>query len=155
MNSLDLLAFTHRQLAETGRGAPQQVILKRAISNAYYAVFLYLCATCANCIVGASRQNAPAWRQVYRAVEHEYARRQCLNKAVMGKFSEPINDFAEALVFLQDIRRKADYDPSSSFRLHDVFAQVNSARVAIVKLRSASKNERLDFAVWILLKNRQ
>ncbi len=155
MNPLDLIALTHRQLTEARRGAPLQIMLKRAISNAYYAVFLELCATCADSIVGRSRRNTAAWRQVYRAVEHGYAKHQCLNKAKLQEFSREISDFAESFAAFQDIRHDADYDPSSSFRLHDALVIIESARVAIANLRSASKNERTDFAVWVLLKHRQ
>lgn len=154
MQPLDILTAATMMLGAQGRGAPRQTFVKLAVSIAYYAVFLYLCTCCANCLVGVTRRNANSWRQIYRAVEHGYAKKQCMNQNEMARFSTEIREFAGLFVELQQMRHKANNDPASKYTRREALFSVNSAKVAILCLRSATKQERTDFAVYILHKNR-
>ena len=76
------------------RGRPRRTDLNRAISAIYYALFHTLAAYGADLLVGRTKglRSEPAWRQVYRALEHGKARKQCERKRYIGKFPKEIED---------------------------------------------------------------
>ncbi len=154
MKPLDLISAANLMLTEQGVGPPRQTYLKRAISNAYYAMFHCLCAMCADCLVGASLRNTRPWLQVYRSVDHGAVKRQCQNQSGMRQYQEGIRFFADRIVELQKARNRADYDPKSRFSLRAAKAYVNAANEAINSLNNASKQERTDFAIWNLFRHR-
>ena len=61
-------------------GRPRQAELRRAVSAAYYALFHALARCCADTLVGATpaSRSQTAWTQTYRALEHGYAKNQCV-----------------------------------------------------------------------------
>jgi len=139
-----------------GTGKPRQSDLKRAMSTAYHAMFHALCRNCADSLIGktpASRSQ-PAWNQAYRAVEHRYAKNQCLNEKAMRRFPEEIQRFAVKLGELQDHRHQADYDPLSGFTRDDVQAAIDAAETVIQELQSSSIKDRKAFAAWTVMKTR-
>ncbi len=130
--------------------------LNFAVSIAYYAVFHAACSNCADCLVGRDRisRSSPAWRQVYRAVEHGFARKQFQNSEIMGKFPVLIQYFAGVFAHLQNERHKAEYDPSVNFNRVQVLDFIETAEAAIEALKSAPLRDRRAFAVWMLMKHR-
>ncbi len=62
--------------------------------------------------------------------------------------------FADAFAALQEQRHLADYDPAARFSRAEVIDLINSAETAIRSLRSATRTERRDFAVLVLLRHR-
>ena len=69
------------------------------MSTAYYAVFHALAHVCADRLIGSSNaaSQGAAWGQVYRALEHGFARNACEQAKGLG-FSEGITTFAIAFV---------------------------------------------------------
>jgi hypothetical protein len=57
-------------------------------------------------------------------------------------------------IVLQEVRHKADYDPTARFTRTEALDWVSRAESAIAKLRSASRRDRKAFAVRLLLKKR-
>ena len=120
MNPEDLLTLA-AELASGGRGRPQQVRLRRAVSTIYYARFHVLANSCADQIVGrrSQAQTNQAWRQTYRALDHGEVRRKCTQgpgKPILDShFPEGIRDFAKQFVKMQEYRHRADYDPFQVF----------------------------------------
>ncbi len=62
--------------------------------------------------------------------------------------------FADAFTVLQERRHQADYDPAARFSRADVIDLIAYAETAIRSLRSATRTERRDFAVLVLLRRR-
>ena len=139
-----------------GRGRPRQAELRRAISAAYYAMFHTLALCGANMLVGATHANRsqPDWNQVYRALEHGYARNQCNNRAAMSRFSSGIRRFGQLFVLMQRERQAADYDPSASFSRAETIEFVDEATRVIAEFEDADTIERRAFAVFVLFRLR-
>jgi uncharacterized protein (UPF0332 family) len=111
LNPRDLIK-TAKELVGSSDGKPRQPNLNRAISTAYYALFHTLARCCADMMIGSSSatRSKAAWRQVYRALDHNFAREACQKKAIR-KFPKEIQDFANAFITMQKKRHNADYDP--------------------------------------------
>ena len=128
---------------------------RRAVSACYYALFHCLARECADRLIGTTSalRSDGAWRQVYRALDHGYAKKQC-EAALKRGFPPGIIDFADAFSMLQLERHKADYDPGETFAKSTVQARIEQAEGAIQRFSAASQKDRRAFCVWVLLKNR-
>ncbi|MCY4007043.1 MAG: hypothetical protein OXE84_09545 [Rhodobacteraceae bacterium] len=144
-----LIASARRLLGRGRKGKPRQSDLKRAMSTAYYAMFHALCRNCADSFIGTNRasRSLRAWRQVYRSVDHGYAKAQCMNQRVMRLFPSDIKRFAVKLRELQEQRLLTDYDPLSTFTRADV-------QTAIKGLHNSNIRDRKAFAAWTVMKKR-
>ena len=152
INSADLIAAAF-DLVETGsRGRPRQANLRRAVSTAYYAMFHCLAACCADLLVGGAgaERSEPAWRQVYRALEHGAARQRCNRRDMVQKFPAEIRQFAERFVAMQQRRHRADYDPEARYDKDAVLQDIIAAAEAIARLRQVPVKDRRAFAVYLL-----
>jgi hypothetical protein len=79
-----------------------------------------LAKTCADRLIGTgARRNNPAWRQVYRSLEHGFSRGACEQCKALG-FPDEIVRFGNAFVRLQKERHDADYDPAIRFTKPEV-----------------------------------
>ena len=159
MNPHDLLRIAEglaRGAISGGRGRPRQAELRRAISAAYYALFHTLALCGANTLVGAARVNRSQseWIQVYRALEHGYARNQCNNRAAMSRFSPAIQDFGDMFSEMQFQRQTADYDPNASFSRPEVMQIVDEATRVIAEFDNVDARERRAFAIFVLFRLR-
>ena len=155
MLALDFLDLA-RSLLSGHTGRPRQAYLRKAVSAAYYAVFYALCRNSADSFVGTSGadRSAPAWRQVFRAVDHGFAKRQCRNRQMMQRFPLPIQAFASSFVMLQSKRHDADYDPDLRLSLEEARECVNAATQAVAALAEAPLKDRRAFAVLVTIKDR-
>jgi len=149
----DLLA-TAKRLTAPARGRPRQSDLRRAISTAYYALFHGLARDAADLMVGTGVARAgEAWAQVYRALEHGFAKNAC--KQIRSfDFSDNIIRCADTFVRLQELRHKADYDPKERYGLVYACFVISLAESGLAALRNAPRAERRAFAVQLLLKKR-
>ena len=152
MRPRDLL-LTARDLLEATNNKPRQSNLRRATSTIYYALFHTLAKTCADIIVGssASRRSKPAWNQVYRALEHGFAKNACDN-SITKKFPQGIQDFANSFVSMQQKRHKADYDPYEKFFKSSVLSDIGIAETVIDAFERAPLKHRRAFVAYVLLK---
>lgn len=126
------------------------------MSTLYYALFHTLAQSCADLMVGGknSERSNPAWRQVYRALEHGHTKAQCLNNKVVSKFPKEIEDFANMFVAMQIKRHAADYDPFYAVTKSEVQADCAAVRDAIKKFRTTPTKDRRAFAAYVLFKTR-
>ena len=69
LNPDHLLEQADRLMASTGRGAPRQADLRRAISNAYYGVFHAVVTEAADHFVGRTQRQTPTYGLVYRSID--------------------------------------------------------------------------------------
>lgn len=149
------LIATARRLANMNASKPRQADLKRAVSTAYYALFHTLAQECADRFIGVGAvRHGVAWRQVYRALEHGFAKQSCGQVSRLG-FSADLVHFADTFARFQDQRHRADYDPAACYRRAEVLLLIEEADHAIKALKQTTTSERRAFAALVLLKNRQ
>jgi hypothetical protein len=135
-----------------------QVDLRRAISDAYYAVFHSCLIAAADMICGAASRTSDRYRLVYRSVDHGTLAKLCkqvsqTNPVVAIKPSAgfgQIADFARVAGSLQGQRHLADYDPSPTFTGVEALIAISDARQAICWFTS-STNEQKEAFLWMLL----
>ena len=139
--------------ARTPPGRPRQADLKRAISNAYYAMFHALCHSNATALWGnpGGTPGAPGWSRIYRSLEHNQAR-QRMNQ-ITGS-SPQLRNFASTFQALQNHRHQADYDPNSRYLRSGVLNLIGQADASIQDLLSTSQDERRTLAVATILRPR-
>ena len=141
----------------TGAGRPLQEELKRAVSTAYYALFLHLCDATANLMLGTLRPDPgrrAAWQRMYRILQHGATRNKCQNRNEVRQFSSGIREFSETLLKAQDARHDADYDPFSKYTRQDVLDIITEARDAVEAFDATPRQERLHFIAYLLASDR-
>jgi hypothetical protein len=150
------------QLLSSSAGAPRKTDLRRAISNAYYAVFHTILQKAADTYAGASNRQSELYALVYRSIDHRSISDICSEvikqnlKPKYAKYVPPggfgpnIHSFATAFPDLQQKRHLADYDPLYDVRTSDVVAVVALARAAISNMESANTLKRKSFIALIL-----
>lgn len=139
-----------------GLGRPRQADLRRALSAAYYAMFHALAQCCADTLVGATpaSRSRSAWTQTYRALEHGYARNQCVRAAGNREFPQAVRKFSEGFVRMQRLRQMADYAPDSDFSRSVVLQLVTDVESDIAGFASVSAADRAAFSAYVLLRTR-
>ena len=148
------LIVTARRLARANPRRPRQANLKRAVSTAYYATFHALARLCADLIIGVGADRSrPAWRQVYRALDHGFARNACSQAGNLG-FLADVQDFANSFVQLQEERHRADYDPDARYSRAEAQLLISNAEQAISGLRRSRRPDLRAFSALVLLKKR-
>lgn len=155
MKPVDLLTNAQVLLSSAG-GRPTEVSLRRATSAAYYALFHCVARECADLLIGGanSSRSKPAWRQVYRALEHNFAKSQCADKGVIHRFPKPIEDFANHFVAMQEKRHKADYDPFHRIYKSEVAVDIALTKQAMEQFKRTPKRDRQAFCALVLFKKR-
>ena len=140
-----------------GIGRPLQEELKRAVSTAYYAMFLHLCEATANLMVGTLRPEPTrrvAWQRMYRVLQHGATGNKCRNLTEVQQFLPGIRAFANRLVIAQDARHDADYNPFSKYTRQDVLDIIAEAYRVISVFDAAPRQERLHFIAYLLASDR-
>lgn len=147
---------TARLLATAGRGAPSQANLRRAVSTAYYALFHALAKACADNVAGCSPANRGhlAWRQAYRALEHNTIKNSLAKGGMLAKFPKAVEDFGNHFVAMQAKRHNADYDPYEKFIKSDVINDIDIAAIVINDLKSVSQKDKKAFCTLVMFKSR-
>jgi uncharacterized protein (UPF0332 family) len=133
-----------------------QAYLRRAMSTAYYALFHTLAQCCADLLIGSAGANRskPAWNQVYRALDHGFAKQACQNKQMIAKFPKEIQDFANMFVMMQIERHDADYDPDQRLFKSAVLNNIAACEAVMTDFTNAPVKDRRAFAALVLLKKR-
>jgi hypothetical protein len=141
---------------------PRQVDLRRAVSNAYYAVFHQLLIAAADEFVGKTLRQEKRYALVYRSVDHAAARRICeeaarprptakyQNFVREAGFETNIRTYAANLVVLQAKRNEADYDPSHALSTVDAMNAIYLADTAINSFADANSDDRKLFLTLLL-----
>ena len=159
MNPSDLIDSARQRaggIAPFPRGRPRQTDLQRAVSDSYYAIFHTLAASCADLLIGTGyvARRRPEWRQVYRALEHGYARQQCNNRRALAQFPAEIQRFGRHFAEAQQLRHLADYDPDTTLAREDVLQLIDETERIIAGFNGAPADRRRAFAVHVLFRNR-
>lgn len=148
----DLIARARSSL--TGSRRPKSVYLRRAVSDAYYALFHALALMCADQLIGVTIRNGEAWRRVYRGLEHGRAKSE-LQRRDVQILDPAIARVAAAFVQLQEERHTADYDPVSVLRRRsDVEPLILLAETAINDVQSLGPDVGRELAAILIVKAR-
>jgi len=124
------------------------------VSTAYYALFEFLAKECADLLVGTGQaRNYPCWRHVHRALDHGFAKGAC-GQVVNLNFPPMIIQFADMFTQMQEQRHNADYDPAARYTRAEVLTLIDNVEIAIADYRTAPRQDKLAFAVLVLLKRR-
>ncbi len=159
MNPSDLIDSARQRaggVAPFQRGRPRQTDLQRAVSDAYYAMFHTLATCCADLLIGIgyAARRLPEWRQIYRALEHGYARQQCSNRRALAQFPAEIQRFGRHFAEAQQLRHLADYDPDTTLAREDVLQLIDETERIIAAFNAAPADRRRAFAVHVLFRTR-
>lgn len=119
-------------------------------------MFHCLARNCADLLIGGTSadRSEEAWKQVYRSLDHKFAKDRCIDKLMLKKFPKQIEDFANHFVTLQGKRHSADYDPGASFTKLEVTTDIAIAEQAILDFSSVPAKHRRAFCAYVLLKKR-
>jgi hypothetical protein len=149
------------RLIASARGAPRQVDLRRAISDAYYALFHAASAAVADEFVGTSKQSSPLYGLVYRRIEHRPLRQLCEDisrRMIPSKYlpyfpqrgpGGGVLEFAAAVADLQPKRHAADYDPALRVSVSDARLAIDTARRAVSEFHT-QRRWRQEFLTLLL-----
>ena len=154
MNPSDLLQIADA-LTNVSARRPRGAYLCRAVSSSYYALFHCLAKTCADLFAGAgSSANRHAWRQAYRAINHQTVKNRCRQRDRMRTFPVAVQDFGTLFIEMQRKRHNADYDPYARFTKSAVVTDIGRVRDVIARFSAVPATERRAFAIHILLDQR-
>jgi hypothetical protein len=130
-----LLKRVGDQLNGREPGAPSRTMLRRAVSDLYYAIFHEICRQIADLHVGVGLRRDDRYALIYRALEHGRAKDVLRRVALDSNASNAARMIADAFMRLQEQRHKADYDPRSELKLSQVRDLLQIASDAIAFLR--------------------
>lgn len=135
-------------------GPPTDEHIRRAVSNAYYAMFHSLAHNNASALIGTpiDPATAAAWSRVYRGLEHTTARRELQRHH--QQFSPQAKVFADTFIDMQDLRHSADYDPNTFIAANDGSVYLDLAESAILGFAQVAFNERVYIATLTLVRPR-
>jgi hypothetical protein len=137
------------------RGAPRQVDLRRAISNAYYGLFHAASIAAADEFVGKTKQSEAIYALVYRSIQHRTLRQLCEDigrPTIPSKYqpylpprglSHGLAVLARTVVDLQAKRHAADYDPMLRLSVVDAQMAVRTAKLALTLFEMVRRSRRV------------
>ena len=142
-------------LKTQGDSGPTDGHIRRAVSNAYYAMFHTLANSNAEVLIGSPRDDltTAAWIRVYRGLEHNTARRAFANHR--DHLSVEGEQFASTFIALQKRRHSADYDPEATFNIQDTSLQLAVAAYVCEQYLKAPQAERRCIAALTTIDRRR
>lgn len=147
-----LLWLNHDALfrRDRSKGRPSQTLLRRSISNFYYALFHKFCRHVADAHVGPVHRGTPRYDAVYRAFDHGRTRATLRRLVAGATASERATEVAQAFLVFQSARNDADYNPSAVYLLADALGLLEDAEAAIACLRGGFP-EKADMLTALLV----
>lgn len=152
MNAGELLRLA-TVLAQDAGGSPRWVARNRAVSTAYYGLFHALAEFCGRELVGA-RRPWPAFRHVYRSLEHGVTRRVFDSMRRDLEASKTLRDVGALFSEVQDQRHAADYDPGYRINRGDLAALIANTKRAVAALDDLPRSERKLLAARLIGRTR-
>ena len=149
-----MLRISRHLCSEIGIAESEQESLRFAVVCAYYAVFHGLCRMCADALAGdetEQRGSERGWLEVYRFLSHTAAREAC-NRIKTRFNSHVIYKFAKAFTGLQKARELANYSADGETDVDEVSTIVEFAAGCVELLNDLSKQERVEFAIFLTMK---
>lgn len=142
-------------LKPQGQSGPTNEHIRRAVSNAYYAMFHALAASNADVIIGPPHDGltTAAWMRVYRGLDHNRAKREF--ESHKDELSVEGENFASVFTALQQRRHSADYDPNATFNIQDTRLWLAIAAYACEEYLKAKQAERICIAALTTIDRRR
>ena len=139
---------------KTDGTSPTDEHIRRAVSDAYYAMFHALAMSNADVLIGAPTDTATenAWIRVYRGLDHGAAAREL--RRHWQEFSASSQEFSDAFQEMQGRRHAADYNPYATFTIKDVSDWLTTAETAITAFLETDRGERAYIAALTLVRGR-
>ncbi len=133
---------------------PTHEHVRRAVSDAYYAMFQALAHSNALALIGTPTDpdTAAAWSRIYRGLDHTTARRELQRHR--QEFSLQARDFADTFRDLQELRHSADYDPNAAIPANDGSIYLEVAESAILGFAQITPAEKVYIATLTLVRPR-
>ena len=133
---------------------PTDEHIRRAVSNAYYAMFHALAQSNASALVGSPSDGATAaaWSRAYRGLDHTTARRELQRHR--QEFSAQAQAFANNFSDMQQFRHSADYDHTAGFTAQEAIAYLDRAQAVILDYTQTALSERVYIATLTLIRPR-
>jgi hypothetical protein len=118
-------------------------------------MFHFLARSCADNMIGRNKNthSKPAWRQVYRALDHGSAKNACNNNQIK-KFPSEIQDFANVFTDMQEKRHEADYAPECALKRSEVLNHIETVEAAISLFKNADAKDKTAFCALVLFRKR-
>ena len=137
----------------SAQGRPRQMMLRRALSTAYYAMFHALCESNADVLVGVAPSGADAqlWVDTFRALQHNAAKNRLAQYVNIGQ-DPTLTFFARTFSEMQEQRIIADYEPSVMFTRSEVIRLINRVESEIHAFRSLPARTRRGLAIYLLVR---
>lgn len=149
----------------TGAGRPRPVLLRRAVSSAYYALFHCLSVEGAKTLLPNGTLEQQLW--VARAFGHREVKDCCgwiagrqgkvtrtVEPLVRSLRQTPLLDVADAFCDLQEARHRADYDHLAPFAKATVVAHIDDAEKAVGEVMNADARHREAFFALLALRTK-
>jgi hypothetical protein len=138
----------------SGRKRQKTVYLRRAVSDAYYAIFHALCINNADHLVGVTRRGSEAWARVYRGLDHSKAK-EIFRKPAFRSRNDAFQSIALSFIELQEQRHLADYDPLPNFRSRNqVGPIIRLSELAIQAIEALPADDARLLASLLIIKDR-
>ena len=133
---------------------PTHEHIRRAASNAYYAMFHALAQSNATALVGSHTNptTAAAWSRIYRGLDHTTARRELQRHR--QELSLRARNFADTFADIQVRRHSADYNPNAVITTNDSTTYLNRAESAMLGFTQITLDERIHIATLTLVRPR-
>lgn len=140
-----LLESARQVVNEPARGRPHQTMLRRAVSNLYYALFHEVCKQAADLHVGATpaTRRSERYALVYRMPEHGRMKSLLRTMQAQTSASAHAQHVASVFVNLQEARHLADYDPRARFRRAEVAFFATDVDLALTALRESFPDKEI------------
>ena len=131
--------------AKSKPGRPNQTMLKRSISNLYYALFHEFCRQVANLHVGSApaTQRTERYALIYRSLDHGRMKNYFSGTSKSRSVSARVTTLAQIFIDLLDARHKADYDPRAGFSRAELRTMAQRAEWALAALRETFPEKEL------------
>lgn len=137
-------------------GAKSSALKRRAVSNAYYAVFHALAKSCAGTFLPSGDRNSDAYQRVYRALDHRPLKTAFAASAGPLRDRTVLKEIGEAVVQLQSERHRADYmlPAKNFFAPNQAETLIGMARKAVTEIEGLNNRDRVALAACLLFKSR-
>ena len=138
-----------------GGSRPTNEHIRRAVSNAYYALFHALAASNADVLVGELHDalTAEAWYRAYRGLDHSRARRELQQHR--GELSAESQNFVDMFSLSQERRHLADYDPGAVFTVQQTAIWLAIEEYTCAQYLEVDAHERTCIAILTTVERRR
>ena len=130
--------------------------LRRALGTNYYALLHFICNSAADLYVGEDEQSRrkPAWRHIYRGVNHGTVLAGCRDKEFVRMFPYAFQFFAETYLSAHESRISVEYDPFGTIELSLVLKMISETETALEGFERSDRDDRKAFLARLMFPKR-